>query len=84
MLSSRKTGELAKVAEKVKGINSEARIEVLECDITKAESVEALAKRVAGDFGRLDVLVSNSGYAGPITLKVTEGDPAVSLSNDDE
>jgi len=33
----------------------------VECDVTKLQSVEALAQYVESNFGRLDVLVNNSG-----------------------
>ena len=38
------------------------------CDISQADQVEAMAARVAADFGRLDALVNNAGVAefGPI------------------
>lgn len=35
-----------------------------ECDLTRLESVEALAKHVESSFGRLDVLVNNAGVGG--------------------
>lgn len=35
-----------------------------ECDVTRLQSVEALAKRVESSFGRLDVLVNNAGVGG--------------------
>jgi 3-oxoacyl-[acyl-carrier protein] reductase len=38
--------------------------EALECDVTRWESVQALAKRVQDNFGRIDVLVNNAGVGG--------------------
>ena len=35
-----------------------------ECDLTRLESVEALAKYVESGFGRLDILVNNAGVGG--------------------
>ena len=35
-----------------------------ECDLTRLESVEALAKHVESSFGRLDILVNNAGVGG--------------------
>lgn len=75
MLSSRDVQELARVAANVHEIDAAIRVEIVACDITSATSVEALAESVGLHFGRLDVLVPNSGYAGPVTLRVTEGDP---------
>ena len=48
---------------------------VVPCDITSAASVAALADKVTSEFGRLDAMIPNSGYAGPVTLKITEGEP---------
>ena len=38
--------------------------EVIECDVTDLASVESLAKRVDGRFGRVDILVNNAGIGG--------------------
>ena len=38
--------------------------------------MQKLAERVQSVYHRLDVLISNPGYAGPVTLKVTDGNPA--------
>jgi NAD(P)-dependent dehydrogenase (short-subunit alcohol dehydrogenase family) len=38
--------------------------EVVECDVTRLDSVEALAARVDRTFGRLDILVNNAGIGG--------------------
>ncbi|KAH8599341.1 hypothetical protein B0O99DRAFT_504865 [Bisporella sp. PMI_857] len=76
MLSSRKADELARVAANVKKIDGSIQVEIVACDITSAKSVEGLAERVKTVFGRLDVVIPNSGYAGPVTLKVTEGEPS--------
>ncbi len=35
-----------------------------ECDLTRLESVEALAQHVESSFGRLDILVNNAGVGG--------------------
>ena len=75
IVSSRQIAELERVATKVKEIDASIKVEVVACDITSAKDVEALAAKVKAEFGRLDVLVPNSGYAGPVTLKITEGEP---------
>ena len=41
-----------------------AQAEVIECDVTDLASVESLAKRVDGRFGRVDILVNNAGIGG--------------------
>jgi len=40
------------------------KAEVVPCDVSNLESVEAAAKRVEGSFGRLDILVNNAGVGG--------------------
>ena len=42
----------------------DARAEVMECDVTLLQSVEALAKNVEARFGRIDILVNNAGIGG--------------------
>ena len=41
------------------------RCEVVPCDVTNLSSVDGLAARVQSGFGRLDILVNNSGVGGP-------------------
>ena len=76
VVSSRHTAELERVSQNITGLNPNVKVLVASCDITSADSVEALSENVRSAFGRVDVLVSNSGYAGPVTLKITEGKPA--------
>jgi 3-oxoacyl-[acyl-carrier protein] reductase len=43
--------------------------QVAECDVTNLSSVESVAARVQGDFGRADILVNNAGvgsFASPL------------------
>jgi 3-oxoacyl-[acyl-carrier protein] reductase len=40
------------------------RSDTAECDVTRLESVEALARHVESGFGRLDILVNNAGVGG--------------------
>jgi 3-oxoacyl-[acyl-carrier protein] reductase len=40
------------------------KAEVLLCDVTSLESVEAAAKSIDSSFGRLDILVNNAGIGG--------------------
>jgi 3-oxoacyl-[acyl-carrier protein] reductase len=40
------------------------RAEVVLCDVTKLESVEAAARQVDTSFGRVDILVNNAGIGG--------------------
>jgi 3-oxoacyl-[acyl-carrier protein] reductase len=40
------------------------KAEVIPCDVSSLESVEAAAKRVESSLGRVDILVNNAGIAG--------------------
>ena len=40
------------------------KAEVVPCDVTNLQSVEAAAKRVEASFGRVDILVNNAGIGG--------------------
>jgi 3-oxoacyl-[acyl-carrier protein] reductase len=40
------------------------KAEVIPCDVTSLESVEAAARRVEASFGRVDILVNNAGIGG--------------------
>jgi NAD(P)-dependent dehydrogenase (short-subunit alcohol dehydrogenase family) len=76
VIASRQTDELQRVAAEIHTINAHTEVEVVSCDISSASSVESLAASVQTRFGgRLDVVVPNAGYAGPVTLRVTEGAP---------
>jgi NAD(P)-dependent dehydrogenase (short-subunit alcohol dehydrogenase family) len=73
IVASRQTAELEKVAQNIKQLNGNVVATVFTCDITSARSVETLAEEIKSIFGRVDVVIPNSGYAGPVTLKITEG-----------
>ncbi|RYN53662.1 hypothetical protein AA0118_g9470 [Alternaria tenuissima] len=66
--------ELATVAQEAKNLNPSVSIKSLEVDITSNTSVAQLAKDVKQEVGRLDIVIVNSGYSGPVVLKVEEGD----------
>lgn len=66
---------LSSVEEKAKELNPNASIKSLDVDIASSQSVGELAQRVKEEFGRLDIVVLNSGYSGPVVLKVDEGNP---------
>jgi NAD(P)-dependent dehydrogenase (short-subunit alcohol dehydrogenase family) len=75
VLAARSTDQLQDVARNIAAVNSKIETRVFNCDITSSSSVETLARSVEKDFGRLDVLVVNSGFSGDVELKITEGDP---------
>ncbi|KAF2114851.1 hypothetical protein BDV96DRAFT_612905 [Lophiotrema nucula] len=68
-------GQLAEVEKRVKELNPSVRAINIPVDITSSESVAALVKRIKNDVGKLDILVLNSGYSGPVVLRVEEGHP---------
>ena len=46
-----------------------AKAEIVPCDVTSLESVEAAARNITESFGRVDILVNNagiSGFGGPL------------------
>lgn len=76
VLASRRTSGLEATAESCMQLNPDVEIDIVECDITSASSVFELAKRIKSRFGRLDVVVVNSGVSGPVIPKLTDTDPA--------
>lgn len=64
--------QLPQVASKLIQI---VEMEIVECDITSVSSVSKLAKRIKVRFGRLDVVVVNSGVSGPVVPKLTDTNP---------
>jgi 3-oxoacyl-[acyl-carrier protein] reductase len=43
---------------------NQGRSEIIACDVTQVNSVEAAAKRVESALGRIDILVNNAGIGG--------------------
>lgn len=72
-------GSSSKQLEAVAQIASELAPSVktacLDVDITTPSSVAELAQSVKEKYGKLDIVVLNSGYSGPVVLKVDVGDP---------
>ena len=75
IVASRRLEHLELVASKCRSLAPESTVEAIQCDVTSSDSVKALAERVQNEYGRLDVVISNPGYAGPVILKVTDGNP---------
>jgi NAD(P)-dependent dehydrogenase (short-subunit alcohol dehydrogenase family) len=67
--------ELSAVATKAGQLNPSVPITSLPVDITSSSSVAQLAQNVKETMGRLDVLILNSGYSGPVVLKIDSGNP---------
>lgn len=64
VLAARSTGELEEVAEQVTDLGRPAL--VVPTDVRRPEDVARLAETALGEFGRVDVLVANSGVTGPV------------------
>jgi len=62
VLCGRTRGQLEQTALSINTGGS--RAEVMECDVTLLQSVEALAKNIEARFGRIDILVNNAGIGG--------------------
>jgi 3-oxoacyl-[acyl-carrier protein] reductase len=62
VLCGRSRGPLESVAASVR--QAGGRAEVIQCDVTDLGSVEAAAKRVRQEMGRVDILVNNAGIGG--------------------
>ncbi|KAF1362029.1 NAD(P)-binding protein [Lizonia empirigonia] len=67
--------ELSVVAQEANELKPSVPITCEIVKITSSDSVAELARRVREKVGRLDILVLNSGYSGPVVLKIDEGDP---------
>ncbi|KAL3424641.1 short chain dehydrogenase [Phlyctema vagabunda] len=50
-----------KALEQLQARNPQGTLSLLELDVSKDDSVEAAAKQIQSEFGRLDVLVNNAG-----------------------
>lgn len=76
ILASRRTTLLEEVAVQCKAINPAIQTAVVECDISASSSFHTLVQVIHAQFGgKLDAVVVNSGYSGPVVLDVTLDDP---------
>jgi NAD(P)-dependent dehydrogenase (short-subunit alcohol dehydrogenase family) len=62
VLCGRTRAALDASARAIAGAGGKA--EVVACDVTSLQSVEAAAKSVEASFGRVDILVNNAGVGG--------------------
>jgi NAD(P)-dependent dehydrogenase (short-subunit alcohol dehydrogenase family) len=63
VLTGRSAGPMEAVAAEVRAVGG--RASVVRMDLREPASIEAAAKAVQEEFGRVDVLVNNSGVGGP-------------------
>ncbi|KAF7590825.1 hypothetical protein BBP40_002348 [Aspergillus hancockii] len=77
ILAARNRPALETTAREIRTISPSTKVLVAECDITSATSVEALASATKAAFSsRLDVLVVNSGFSGPMNNDIIQESPA--------
>jgi NAD(P)-dependent dehydrogenase (short-subunit alcohol dehydrogenase family) len=77
-VAARSAEELEQVAVAVRGLGRRAL--AVPTDVTRREEVVALVARVAGELGRLDVLVNNAG--GPVACASDAGALEVATHDD--
>lgn len=76
ILASRNTTELFETASRCRSANANIQVRVTFCDITSTEDVSNLGEIIERKYGRLDAVLINSGYSGPVVLDVAQADPA--------
>ena len=69
-LVSRNKEEVARAAKEISTISSQRCLGYVG-DVSNAADIETIFKQVTDDFGRVDVLVNNAGYAIPSTFDST-------------
>ncbi len=62
-LAARSTIQMEEVAREIRTIGRKALVNTM--DITSVEQVDRAVKETLKEFGRIDILVNNSGIAGP-------------------
>ena len=59
--NERMPGTIYKTAEMIKAMGGQAL--PVKCDVTIEQDIEDMAKKALAEFGRIDILVNNSGIA---------------------
>lgn len=73
ILAARTRSALEETASEARSINQNSKVVISECDITSEKHVESLANTVKSEFnGRLDVVIVNAGYTGPMIPDVVQ------------
>lgn len=68
--------ELAIIEQTLHSLSPATKTQCFAVDITSSASVADLAHRVQNTVDRLDIVVLNSGYSGPVVLDMTTGSPS--------
>jgi 3-oxoacyl-[acyl-carrier protein] reductase len=72
-LCARTISDLELVAKKI--VHKDGEALVVTCDVTNAEQVAGMIKKVIQEWGRLDILVNNAGMGTATTIPVEEISP---------
>ncbi|KAJ6076707.1 hypothetical protein N7499_008688 [Penicillium canescens] len=76
ILAARTKPALEETATELRHINPNIKIVIVECDITSSSAVQDLARTVTREFNsRLDVVLVNSGFSGPMVMDVKDEEP---------
>ncbi|KAF2823969.1 NAD(P)-binding protein [Ophiobolus disseminans] len=67
--------DLAAVEQEIKDVNPTVPTSCFDVDITSSQSVAELTQDIKKTFNTLDIVILNSGYSGPVVLKIADGDP---------
>jgi 3-oxoacyl-[acyl-carrier protein] reductase len=70
VLLARDKGPLNEVAEALQPTDS--RISTVSCDVSQVEQVQATARQVIGEMGRVDILINNAGIPAPRSFEETD------------
>lgn len=71
-LAAKSTNQMEDVAREIRALDRKALVNTM--DITSVEQVNHAAKDTINEFGKIDILVNNSGIAGP-TVPIYEVTP---------
>lgn len=75
IMAARSLPALETAAAEARAVSSSATLMTVICDVASAESVSSLAERIKTELGRLDTVVVNAAYYGPMVTSVVAGEP---------
>ena len=75
VLTSRDVSSLSTTRSTCLEVDRNLTIHTEACNIASSSSVAALAETLRSKLNRLDAIIVNSGYSGPVILDITKGHP---------
>lgn len=75
IIAARTLPALNPVATKIHTLHPSTTILTASCDVSSAENVAALAEKVKREVGRLDAVIVNAAYYGPMITSALAGEP---------